>query len=202
MRRNDTGNHPSTVEPQSRPEEQTLSTNRWTLCGFALGFGLFTPPAATAAIPLPDGSSVEQVDFERHIMGLLGRMGCNSGSCHGSFQGKGGLRLSLFGYDPARDYNAITREANGRRLSVSDPDRSLLLLKATGQEKHEGLTRFTTSSWQYRVFRQWIAQGAAWTKGSGDIRSIRITPPEYAFKKPGQTGQLSVLATFADGSEE
>src|SRR5881394_3485553 len=83
---------------------------------------------ASAAVTLPDGRRVEKVDFERHVMGLFGRAGCNSGSCHGSFQGKGGFRLSLFGYDPEKDYLAVTRDALGRRLDLTNPDRSLLLL--------------------------------------------------------------------------
>ncbi len=175
-----------------------------------LGSLLFVPFARSAAAPakaptpiaLPGGGSVTKVDFERHVMGLLGRMGCNSGSCHGSFQGKGGLRLSLFGYDPAKDYAALTREANGRRVSIDNPDNSLLLLKATGQVPHGGLTRFSKESWSYRVLRAWIAQGAGWTKGSGDVASIRITPPEQAFARPGLTAQLRVRATFADGQSE
>ena len=169
----------------------------------ALGFACLIPTATRAAeVKLPDGGSLASVDFERHVMGLFGRTGCASGSCHGSFQGKGGFRLSLFGYDPAKDFQALTHEANGRRVNPSDPDSSLLLLKATGQVKHDGQTRFTRDSWQYRVFREWIAQGAAWHKGSGQVQSISVNPPEYAFAKPGQTGQLAILAHFADGSQE
>ena len=67
----------------------------------AIILGLTTMPHADAAVVLPDQGTVEKVDFERHIMGLFGRLGCSAGSCHGSFQGKGGLQLSLFGYDPA-----------------------------------------------------------------------------------------------------
>src|SRR5947209_12365096 len=90
----------------------------------ALLTALLAAAPAGAAVPLPGGGSVARVDFERHVMGVFGRMGCNAGSCHGSFQGKGGFRLSLFGYDPARDYLALTREADGRRLDRLDPDRS------------------------------------------------------------------------------
>src|SRR5438552_929264 len=70
-----------------------------------------------ADVKLPDGKMLEAVDFERHIMGILGRTGCAGGSCHGSFQGKGGFRLSLFGYDPDKDYVAITRDSNARRIN-------------------------------------------------------------------------------------
>src|SRR5262245_22874495 len=164
---------------------------------------LFATSGARAAdVKLPDGTVVQKVDFERHLMGVFGRMGCNSGSCHGSFQGKGGFRLSLFAYDPEKDFAAITREANGRRINRDDPDNSLLLLKATGQVNHGGYTRFSKESWAYQLIREWIIQGADWTKGSGEVKSIAMTPPEYAFKKPGENGQLTIKATFADGSVE
>src|SRR5947207_9428627 len=106
-----------------------------------------------AAVDLPGGKEVDRVDFERHIMGLFGRMGCNAGGCHGSFQGKGGFRLSLFGYDPAKDYAAVTRGGLARRLTLVDADNSLLLLKATGQVEHGGGMRFSKGSWQYHIFR-------------------------------------------------
>src|SRR5262245_58329133 len=157
---------------------------------------------ARADVKLPNGGTIQKVDFERHVMGLFGRAGCNSGSCHGSFQGKGGFRLSLFGYDPEKDYNALTREVLGRRLDPVNPDRSLLLLKATGMIDHGGLRRFGEGSWQHQIFREWLTNGAVWTKGSGDVKSIRVNPLEYAFDRPKQTGQLKVLATFADGAEE
>src|SRR5439155_13933232 len=127
---------------------------------------------------------------------------CNSGSCHGSFQGKGGFRHSLIGYDPDKDYFALTREVHGRRINPVDPERSLLLLKATGQIEHGGGQRFARDSWQYRLFRDWIAAGAPWEKGSGAVAALAVEPPEYALPRPGLTGQLRVLARFADGSQE
>ncbi len=159
-------------------------------------------PCAWAGVKLPGGEIVERVDFERHVMGVFGRMGCNSGSCHGSFQGKGGFRLSLFGYDPEMDYLALSRDAEGRRLNTADPDNSLLLLKATGRVPHEGQTRFGRDSWAYQLLRTWLTQGARWNKGSGEVRKILITPAEFAFPKPGETGQLQVKALFADGTME
>src|SRR5580692_1319186 len=142
-----------------------MTTTRWTrfgtACLLAVGAALALAPRASAdVVTLPGDNRVEKVDFERHVMGLFGRMGCNSGSCHGSFQGKGGLRLSLFGYDPAKDYVTLTREVQGRRIDRPSPDNSLLLLKATGQIKHEGLQRFGKDSWSYRLLREWILQGA------------------------------------------
>jgi hypothetical protein len=170
-------------------------------CSAMLALGLWQA-SAQAAVVLPDNTQVKKVDFERHIMGLFGKMGCNSGSCHGSFQGKGGLRLSLFGYEPAIDYAAITREVMGRRINPVEPDRSLLLLKATGQVEHGGGRRFGVGSWQYQLLREWIVDGAAWQKGSGQVEAITVTPKEQAFKKPGETAQLVVKARFSDGTEE
>jgi hypothetical protein len=135
-------------------------------------------------------------------MGLLGRMGCSSGSCHGSFQGRGGLRLSLFGYDPARDYAALTRDLEGRRVNRADPDSSLVLLKPTGRIPHGGYKRFDSHSWAYDMLRQWIQQGAAWQPGSGEVRALNVTPAEYVFAGAGAAGQLRVEAAFADGSAE
>jgi hypothetical protein len=175
---------------------------RWALIGaVVMVYGFWGVPAR-AAVPLPGDVTVARVDFERHVMGVFGRMGCNAGTCHGSFQGKGGFRLSLFGYDPEKDYFALTRDVLGRRISRTDPDHSLVLLKATGQVDHGGGRRFDKNSWQYQLLHDWIVADAPWRKGSGDVTTLTVTPPEYHFAAPGQTGQLNVRARFADGSEE
>jgi len=153
-----------------------------------------------AAVNLPGNATLETVDFERHIVGLFGRAGCNMGSCHGSFQGKGGFRLSLFGFDPTMDYTNVTRDTLARRVSSVNPDGSLLLLKATGQVEHAGGVRFQKDSWQYQIIKEWMQQGAPWTPGSGDVVKIILTPPEWAFKKAGEKIQIKVEAKFADGS--
>ena len=141
------------------------------------------------------------VEFDRHVASLFGRLGCNAGSCHGSFQGRGGLNLSLFGADPARDFQAIAREASGRRVNVLDPDRSLVLLKATGQVPHEGGQRFAPGSWEYRVIRAWIADGARRDPARPAARAIEIRPAESRLERPGATGRLAVVARFADGTQ-
>ena len=182
------------------PAARTLASRIACILAVVIVLGLV--PAVSAQIVLPDNTKIEKVDFERHLMGLFGKAGCAAASCHGSFQGKGGLRLSLFGYDPEKDYSALTRESLGRRINPVNPDQSLLLLKATGQVEHGGGKRFSVGSWQYLMFRQWIADGAAWRKGSGDVASVTINPPEQAFKKPGESSQLVVKAKYKDGSQE
>src|SRR5436853_43651 len=153
-------------------------------------------PARAADVQLPGGQALARVDFERHVMGLLGRTGCNSGSCHGSFQGKGGFRLSLFGYDPAKDFTALTRDLLGRRLDPVNPDNSLLLLKATGRMPHEGGVRFPQDSWQYAVFRAWVAAGAPWTPGHGTVTALRPAAP--ASLPPGFQYPAVPEANFID----
>lgn len=166
-----------------------------------LGVAAWAAPHAQAAVNLPGDKKLDKVDFERHVMGLFGRAGCNAGSCHGSFQGKGGFRLSLFGFDPDKDYVAITRDGLARRINAVDPDNSLLLLKATGQIEHAGGVRFSKDSWQYRIFKEWIQSGAPWSKGSGDVTKVILNPPDIAFQKAGEARQVQVSAKFADGSE-
>jgi hypothetical protein len=154
------------------------------------------------AVDLPSGGKVEKVDFERHVMGLLSKVGCNSGSCHGSFQGKNGFRLSLFGYEPNLDHGWITKDNFGRRVNTATPDDSLLLLKGAGRMPHDGGMRFGKDSWVYRIFRQWIADGAKHTPGSGEIRELTISPPDFAVLPAEKTLQVKVTAAFADGTAE
>src|SRR3954453_5159436 len=133
------------------------------------------------AIDLPAGGRLEKVDFERHVMGLFSKAGCNNGSCHGSFQGKNGFRRALFPLPPHKAHAALTREIQGRRIDPINPDNSLLLQKAAGLIRHEGGTRFTKDSWQYQIFREWIRQGAPRSKGTGEVTSIELSPKEYVF---------------------
>src|SRR4051812_14596620 len=152
-------------------------------------------------VRLPDGSAPGAVEFDRHVASLLGRLGCNAGSCHGSFQGRGGLNLSLFGHDPARDYLALTRAAGGRRVDVLDPDASLLLLKPTGRVPHEGGRRFGPESWEYRVIRAWIAAGARRDPTRPGVERIEVRPEALNLGRPGGSARVRLVARFADGSE-
>src|SRR5262249_32723128 len=105
------------------------------------------------------------------------------------------------GYDPGMDHAALTRDLLGRRISTADPDRSLMLLKATGQVEHSGGRRFARDSWQYQVFREWIVNGARRTGGSGDVAALTVTPSGHALINPGEKDLLRARARFADGSE-
>jgi hypothetical protein len=172
---------------------------RWSIAAALL---VLCAPFGQGAVPLPTGGEVATVDFERHLMGLLTKAGCNMGSCHGSFQGKNGFRLSLFGYEPAMDYAALTRDNLGRRLNPQQPEASLLLLKATGQVPHEGGMRFGKGSWMYQMFVEWVRQGAKWTPGSGAVQRLEVVPGDFALLADDKSVQVRVIAHFADGSQE
>jgi len=168
-----------------------------TLALIALLGGL---PGWTKERALPGVRKLEQVDFERHVMGLFGRAGCNAASCHGSFQGKGGFRLSLFAYDAGKDFQAVVRDRKGRRIDLETPDNSLLLLKATGEVEHGGGVRFSRASPDFRLLRDWIAGGARRIEGTGQLAMLKVTPAEVTFD--GEQQHLRVTARFSDGTEE
>lgn len=140
--------------------------------------------------------------FQRHVLPLLGRLGCNGRACHGSFQGQGGFRLSLFGYDFQSDLAAL-RGGEAPRVNVSDPAASLLLRKALQTERHKGGQRFKPDGWEHRLLLRWVQAGAPGVKtGDPEFASLEIEPRELVFAKIGQTAQLKVLARWADGSRE
>src|SRR6266566_2799439 len=100
-----------------------------------------------------------EVSFRNDVMAVLSKAGCNAGNCHGNKNGKGGFKLSLRGQDPDLDFAALTRDMQARRTNAIDPDRSLILLKATAQIPHEGGLRFRTDSLEYGILRRWIEAG-------------------------------------------
>src|SRR5262245_66253960 len=91
------------------------------------------------------------LSFTNDILPVLSKLGCNSGSCHGKAIGQNGFRLSLFGFDPAFDYQSLVHESRGRRVSPAAPDDSLILLKAAGGMAHGGGVRFAADSAAYKT---------------------------------------------------
>ena len=140
-----------------------------------------------------------KVSFRNDIVPILSKANCNGGGCHGAMAGKGGFRLSLFGYNPEADHLAITREAQGRRVEVSQPGLSLLLTKPTTTVAHKGGKRFDVGSDDYNTIANWIAQGAPGPR-SEDVRmtSLTVTPGERSVRS-GESMALRVEAGFSDG---
>ncbi len=148
-------------------------------------------------------SDVEEVpDFQKHVVPLLGRLGCNGRACHGSFQGRGGFQLSLFGYDFKADHQALLDEASGR-VDLVDVDESLVLSKPTDADSHEGGKRFDIGSWQYHVLSRWIAAGADFRPNQlQTLQQLEVTPSEINFDKADDQVRLSVIAHWEDGTKE
>jgi len=151
------------------------------------------------------GSSIQAADvpsFRNTIQPILTRYGCAMGACHGAAAGQGGFRLSLRGFDDEGDWLSITRSANGRRLTMEDPARSLFLLKATKMVPHKGDKRFEVNSPEYKAIADWIAAGAPGPKADDPrIVSLEVSHP-HLVTQAGKSVQLKVTAKFSDGHSE
>lgn len=139
--------------------------------------------------------------FVNDIAPIFSRAGCNGTTCHGSPAGKGGLKLSLFGYEPDQDFAALAREAEGRRIDRKNPAESLLLRKATGAVSHGGGRRLAKEGREYRTLLAWLKEGAP---GPGEIEArverIEVTPDAPWLPAPGERLRLVVTAQMSDGS--
>lgn len=155
--------------------------------------------------PLAERFSDDQVDelpdFQRHVGPLLGHLGCNGRACHGSFQGRGGFMLSLFGYDFQADHAAISAADSGR-VDLDDVEESLILFKPIDEDRHEGGKRMDADSWPYRVLRRWIEGGAKFGGETQQLERLEVTPREVVFGEQGQQAALRVIAHWADGTRE
>jgi len=173
----------------------------WMMLGLAL-------PATAGEVARPvserfRAADVEEVpSFQQHVLPLMGKLGCNGRACHGSFQGQGGFRLSLFGYDFKADHDALLAGENPR-VDLEEPEASLILEKATLSLPHKGGKRMDVGSWEYHVFHRWIASGA---KGVDDedrrFERLEVIPSQIVFNKVGETIPLRVIAHWSDGMAE
>lgn len=128
----------------------------------------------------------EVPEFRKHIVPLLGKLGCNGRACHGSFQGQGGFRLSLFGYDFKMDHEGLTG-GEYSRVDLKDPDASLIIQKPTLSEYHEGGKRYELGSWEHRVLREWIEGAPRGTTRRKPPSSSASTSPRRKSSSPERT---------------
>ena len=147
-------------------------------------------------------ATLEKPDFRRHVVPLLGRLGCNGRACHGSFQGQGGFMLSLFGYDFQADH-ANLMGGDEPRTAVADPEQSLILTKPLEEVDHEGGKRFDRGSWQHRVLLEWVSTGAepGLPKGPA-LERLEVEPREILAINPGDSWRLRAVAVWSDGTRE
>jgi hypothetical protein len=156
----------------------------------------------TAAVRVQGTRKPSRWSFSNHVQPVLTKTGCNSGACHGASAGKGGLKLTLRGYDPAADHAVLTRQALGRRVVPTEPAQSLLLQKPVMAIPHGGGARFKPQSREYRVVEEWIASGSP-APSADDARMTRLEVfPKAALLSPAQEQQIVVRAVFSDGHSE
>jgi hypothetical protein len=152
----------------------------------------------SAQAPL-EVASDPPVAFDREVISTLTRSGCNLGTCHGNLHGKGGFRLSLRGDDTHFDYYRLAVEFSQRRIDLFDPGKSLLLLKATAQQSHQGGKRFANDSFEYQAIKSWIEQGAPESSASTLI-AIEVLPAYQRIAPGNRSARVIVQARYADGS--
>jgi hypothetical protein len=140
------------------------------------------------------------ISFTHDVVPVLTKAGCNAGACHAKAGGgQNGFQLSLLGFEPGEDYEHIVRDNRGRRVSFGNPDRSLLLLKPSGQAPHGGGLRLPKSSPSYAVVREWIRQGAPMDGSAAPkLLSLEIEPRKSTLRR-GATQQLKALVGYSDG---
>ena len=122
--------------------------------------------------------------FRNTIQPIFTRYGCEMGACYGAAAG---------------DWLSITRSANGRRLTLEDPARSLFLLKAVKAVPHKGDKRFEMNSVEYKSIADWIAAGAPGPNADDPrIVSLSVSEP-HLVTQAGKSVPLKVTAKFSDG---
>jgi hypothetical protein len=154
------------------------------------------------AVPVFVQSTLQPpVSFVREVMPLMARLGCNAGTCHGAQKGRNGFKLSLRGYDPEFDYQAMVDDLSGRRFNRAAPEESLLLKKPTQGIPHEGGFVMEVGSRSYHLIKQWIAEGA-----QSDVATtarptrVEILPAASELADAGVRHSLTVVAYYPDGT--
>jgi len=157
---------------------------------------------ARSTLEITQSQTPRTVGFERDVLPIFTKVGCNTGSCHGAARGKDGFRLSLFGFDPLGDYQRITREIGIRRINLAVPDQSLLLLKSTGSVQHSGGKKIEPGSKHYQTVLAWLQAGApADAARPPAVTKVDLYPTQMVLEGEGAKERLVAVATYADGTQ-
>ncbi len=183
---NITVTHNGVVTPKSSGEAEVMIS--------AAGYSAKLPVTVASAVAQP-------VRFVRDIEPMLSKVGCNAGTCHGSAKGKNGFKLSLRGYDPDFDYQALVNDISGRRFNRANVEESLMLSKPTAEVPHEGRQVIKPGSREYELLSAWITEGTKpETASAGRATKIEVLPGDVEMDLAGRTQQLIVIAHYADGT--
>ncbi len=141
------------------------------------------------------------IDFDTHIIPVLTKAGCNAGACHGAAAGRGGFHLSLWGSDPAADYESIVQALEGRRVNLARPETSLLLAKPTFQLDHGGEMALEPDGDGAQRLLAWIRAGAP--RGPPRrLTEFAVSPSTQRCETLPSSVRLVAQARFDDGPTE
>ena len=154
----------------------------------------------TVPVEVVGFSSYGPLNFANQIIPVFSKYGCNASGCHGKAEGQNGFKLSVFGFDPQADYQALTMEGRGRRLFFAAPEKSLLLRKASGMTPHGGGTLVSPDGPEYRLLKTWIGLGVPFgSEKDPTLVGIQVEPQARQVAML-QNQQLRVTAEWSDGS--
>lgn len=140
------------------------------------------------------------IDFANHVVPLLSKYGCNSGACHGKASHPSGLKLSVFGFDAATDYEVLVKADRGRRVFLSSPEKSLFLQKASGTTPHGGGRRLSRDSADYDLILSWVRQGVPPARTDApQLIGLDVSPKERTLAANSRQ-QILATARYSDGS--
>lgn len=141
------------------------------------------------------------LSFVNDIQPILTKAGCNAGVCHAkAITGQRGFRLSVLGFEPEEDYEAIVKQGKGRRVFPPAPEESLLITKGAAIVPHTGGKKIEPGSEDYQMLVRWIAEGMPYTQPNEPKLSEIVVEPARATMQVKTTQQLKVIARYSDGS--
>ncbi len=156
-------------------------------------------PVAAVSKPVPEPPAPEHPQFVRDVAPLLDKLGCSTAACHGKFGGgRGDFQVSLLTLAPDDDWAPIVLGSRGRRVNLQEPEKSLLLTKATAQVAHGGGFRFKRDSRPYRTILNWLKDGAPLRAEDARLEAVSVEPP-HSTLKVGEGKPLRVTARWSDG---
>ncbi len=138
------------------------------------------------------------VSFQHEIIPILTKARCNSAACHGKAEGQNGFKLSVFGYDPGADHEALVSESRQRRVVLTAPASSLLIRKSSSETPHGGGRMIAPGSLPYRRLNRWVAEGARFVAGGVRVTGVVIEPASRTLYKQ-ESQQIQVTAIDAAG---
>ena len=145
--------------------------------------------------------AAEPLSFVRDIQPILTKAGCNAGACHAkAITGQRGFRLSVLGFEPEEDYEAIVKQGKGRRVFPPAPEESLLITKGAAIVPHTGGKHLEPGSEFYQTLVRWIAEGMPYTQPNEPVLNAIAVEPSRITLKPKTAQQLKVTARYSDGS--